>query len=71
MRALNGAPSEVYYLIRKNTWNLFISINSSKVNGHFHNFETEVSPDGSGDTKINNCGITFSHAYKILDTFQI
>ena len=69
LRALNGAPTEKYSMYRKNKWTLFVSINNSKVYGYFHNFETSSSPDNSGDTKTNSCGITYSHAYSVLDTF--
>lgn len=71
MRALNGAPTERYYVGRYYPWSLFVSINNSKVYGYFHNLETRSSLDGSGDTRVNECGVAYSHAYSLLDTFQL
>jgi len=69
MKALNGAPTEAYNIVWYNSWKMFVSINNSKVYGYFHNLETNSGEDGVGDTKTNYCGITFSHAYSLLDTF--
>jgi hypothetical protein len=69
MKALIGAPTTRYSLGRYQPWYMFVSINNSKVYGYFHNVETYSSPDGTGDTKTNYCGITYSHAYSLLDTF--
>ena len=69
MRALNGAPTEKYSISRYYAWSLFVSINNAKIYGYFHNFETASSPDGTGDTTVNSCGIVYSHAYAVLDTF--
>jgi len=71
MRALSGAPTEQYYTGRYRAWDMFVSINNSKVYGYFHNLETMSSPNDSGDTSVNSCGITYSHAYSLLDTFQL
>ena len=69
LRAFNGAPVQSYNFRKYKPWEMFVSINNSKVYGYFHNLETEHSYDNSGDTKVNHCGITFSHAYSLLDTF--
>jgi hypothetical protein len=69
LRALSGAPTEIYRVKYYYKWTLFVSINNGKVYGYFHNLETEASPDGTGDTNVNSCGIVYSHAYSILDTF--
>ena len=57
------------YLGRFKPWDMFEQINNGKAMGYFHNFETEASADGSGDTTVNSCGIVNSHAYSVLDTF--
>ena len=69
MKAFNGAPAEQYYLGRFNPWDMFTRIHSGKAAGYFHNFETQKDPNGGGDTTVNQCGITYSHAFSLLDTF--
>ena len=69
LKALNGAPTKVYALRRYRSWSMYVSVNNAKVYGYLHNVETTSSPDNSGDTKTNSCGITYQHAYSLLDTF--
>lgn len=67
LKAFNGAPTEKYYTFRIASWDMFERINNGKAYGYFHNFETDGG--GSGDTTVNSCGITHTHAYSLLDTF--
>lgn len=69
MRALTGAPVDNIYLKPYTAWSVFSSIYYAKAKGWLHNLETVSSPDASGDTKQNACGITYSHAYSLLDAF--
>lgn len=67
LKAFNGAPTEKFFTYRIASWDMFVAINSGKAYGYFYNFET--SSGDSGDTTTNDCGITHTHAYSVLDTF--
>lgn len=72
-RALTGAPS--YYLPHHyglyTELSIFQHIYVGKAQGHHHNAGTNAAEDGTGDTAVNSCGITYRHSYSVLDAFQL
>ena len=73
-RALVGAP--VYYLpLKRLAWSPFklysYYFQAIKNWGFLISAGTNPSIDGEGDDHVNECGITYQHAYSVVDLIQL